>query len=146
MKKVLFFAFALVASVLAFTSCKGNKIDSPIVGTWKYATDPTPDSGWWTEYTFTFGGDGMFSLLDVAHPGTEEVYDGFIYTGSYEINGDIITLHKNKMGEYSNGQTKYYQDYEPNDERMKFSLTGNKLTLTREYGTDYAWEEVYTKQ
>ena len=50
------------------------------------------------------------------------------------------------MGEYSSGQTKYYDEFEPNDERMKFSLTGNKLTLTREYGTDYAWEEVYTKQ
>lgn len=147
MRKFLFFAFALVASVLAFTSCEGNKIDSPIVGTWKYVTDPAPDSGWWGVYTFTFGGNGMFSLIDEAHaPGSEEMYDGFIWTGPYEINGDIITIHKNKMGEYSGGKTKYYDDYEPSDERLKYSLSGNKLTLTRDYGTDYPWTEVYTKQ
>lgn len=33
MKKSLFFAFALVASVLAFTSYEGNNADAPLKGT-----------------------------------------------------------------------------------------------------------------
>ena len=39
MKKFLFFAIALVAGALAFTSCD-KKVDSPLVGTWEYITDP----------------------------------------------------------------------------------------------------------
>ena len=138
---------ALVAGVVAFTSCKPNKIDSPIVGTWEYITDPAPDSGWWGVYTFTFKADGTFSLIDEAHaPGTEEMHDGFIWEGPYEINGDIITIHKEKMGELLDGKTSYYDDYQPEDEKIKFSLSDNKLTLTRDYGTEYDWTAVYYKK
>ena len=147
MKKFFIFAIALVASVLTFTSCNPNKVDSPLVGTWKYVTEPAEDSGWYGVYTFTFKANGTFSLIDEAHaPGSEDMYDGFIWTGPYEINGDIVTIHKEKMGELRDGKTVYYEDYEPSDEQMKFAISGDKLTLIRDYGTDYAWSAVYTKQ
>lgn len=148
MKKILFFALVLAAGMTVFTSCKKkDKIDSPIVGTWKYVTEPAEDSGWYGVYTFTFKADGTFSLIDEAHaPGTEQMHDGFIWTGPFEINEDIITIHKEKMGEIIDDKISYYEDYEPSDEKMKFSISGNNLTLTRDYGTDYPWTAVYIKQ
>ena len=116
MKKFFIFAIALVFGALTFTSCDKNKVDSPLVGTWEYITDPAPDSGWWGVYIFTFKADGTFNHIDEAHaPGSEEMHDGFIWTGPYEINGDIITIHKAKMGEIIDDKISYYDDYEPED-------------------------------
>lgn len=148
MKKILFFAIALVAGALAFTSCDSKKdnIDSPLVGTWRYQTPPAPDSGWYGVYIFTFKANGTFSLIDEAHaPGSEEMHDGFIWEGPYEIKDDIITIHKDKMGELHGDKIEYYTDYEPSDEKIKFALNGNKLTLTRDYGTEDPWTAEYTK-
>ena len=147
MRKFFIFAIALVFGALTFTSCDKNKVDSPLVGTWEYITDPAPDSGWWGVYIFTFKADGTFNHIDEAHaPGSEEMHDGFIWTGPYEINGDIITIHKAKMGEIIDDKISYYDDYEPEDEQMKFSLSGNELTITRYYDTDYPWTAVYYKK
>lgn len=147
MKKILFFAFALVASALTLTSCKSDKADNPLVGTWKYVTEPAEDSGWYGVYTFTFTDENTFSLIDEAHaPGSEEMHDGFIWRGPYEVKDDIITIHKEKMGELRDGKETYYEDYEPEDEKMKFAINDNKLTLTRDYNTEYAWSAVYIKQ
>ena len=150
MKKILFFAFALVASVLAFTSCdpkeKGNTPENPLYGTWRYKTPPAPDSGWYCVYTFEFKSDGTFSFLDQAFaPGAKDQHDGFITRGSYEIKDDVITLHKEKKGELRNGEEYYYDEYEPETENMKYHIDGNKLHLTRENDSEIAWDETYTK-
>ena len=50
------------------------------------------------------------------------------------------------MGELRDGKETYYEDYEPEDEKMKFAINDNKLTLTRDYNTEYAWSAVYIKQ
>ena len=149
MKKFFIFAFALVAGVMAFTSCDPNKVDSPLVGTWRYQTDPSPDSGWFCVYKVTFNGDGTFAYYDFAFAGGEatEAYDGFVWRGSYEIKEDIATVHFEKYGmAESNGKETFNDEFEPYDEQMKFRIEGNKLHLTREYGTDYTWTATYTKQ
>ena len=116
MRKILFFALALVAGVLAFTSCKKDKngaddpstSSNPLCGTWRYKSDPAPDSGWYCVYTFEFKADGTFSFLDQAFaPGAKDQHDGFITRGSYEIKDDVITLHKEKKGELRNGEEYY---------------------------------------
>ena len=154
MRKILFFAFVLAAGMTALTSCKKDKngaddpstSSNPLCGTWRYKSDPAPDSGWYCVYTFEFKADGTFSFLDQAFaPGAKDQYDGFITKGSYKIEGDIISLHKEKKGEIHIDGEKYYPEYQPEDEMMKYSLANNKLHLTREYGTDYAWKETYTK-
>ena len=150
MKKILFFAMALVACALAFTSCDKNKVDSPVVGTWRYQTPPAPDSGWFGVYIFTFNGDGTFALYDYAYgPGADlsKPYDGFVWRGPYEINGDIITIHKEKYGmAKADGTEEYDDEWQSEDEKLKFSINGNIMHITRDYGTDYPWEADYTKQ
>lgn len=37
-------------------------------------------------------------------------------------------------------------EWEPYDEKMKYSIEGKTLHLIREYGTEYSYEEVWTKQ
>ena len=57
MKKFFIFAIALVASVLALTSCEGNKIDSPIVGTWAQTSDAM-------DFFITFDGKGNYTYIN----------------------------------------------------------------------------------
>ena len=56
MRKFFIFAIALVASALALTSCEGNKIDSPIVGTWAQIHEDM-------EYFITFDGKGNYTSI-----------------------------------------------------------------------------------
>jgi len=37
-------------------------------------------------------------------------------------------------------------EWEPYDEKMKYSIEGKTLHLIREYGTKYSYEEDWTKQ
>ena len=151
MKKILFFALALIASALVLTSCEGGKkVDSPIVGTWRYQTDPAPDSGWFGVYIMTFNSNATFASYDYAYGPNADLdapHDGFVWRGKYEIKDDIITLHYEKYGmAYGDGTEEFDPEYEGGDEQLKFRLEGNILYLTREYGTGYAWEAPYTKQ
>ena len=152
MKKILILALVLAAGVMAFTGCKKDKdkVDSPLVGTWRHQTDPSPDSGWYCVYIAKFGGDNSFAYYDFAYagPSATQAHDGFVWRGTYEINEDIATVHFQKYGEVvSDGKEVYDDTFEPYDEKMKFRIEGNFLHLTREYGTPHAWTDViYTKQ
>lgn len=137
MKKFLFFAFALVASVLAFTSCEGNNADNPLVGTWEY------DDGN-SILTVTFTADYKFDFRDYVYH--DKSKDCNYFEGTYSIKGDIATAHVTGHGWYYDGEKNPVPNWEPEDEQMKFKVEGNQLTLTRFYGEDYAYTVTYIKQ
>jgi len=141
MRKFLFLAIALVASALVFTSCEGNKIDSPVVGTWAQ-TEADMD------YFITFDGKGNYTYInDYYMYGRDTVpHEHVVIEGSFKIDGDIITVHNDKETISMDGGPAENIEWEPYDEQMKFSIQGNTLHLTRQYGTEYAWEEEWTKQ
>ncbi|MBQ7531681.1 MAG: hypothetical protein IJT12_08225 [Paludibacteraceae bacterium] len=148
MKKSLFFAIALVASVLAFTSCDGNNAANPLQGTWVYQTDPAPDSGWYGVYTLIIKDGKNFRFTDEAHaPGESEAHDMMVMEGEYETKDDILTLHYQKHGWIHGDQEEFIPDWEGYDEQIKYTLEGKKLTLIRNFQEgDNSFTEIYTKK
>ena len=146
MKKILFFAFALVASVLAFTSCEGNKIDSPIVGTWAQIHEDMEDF-------ITFDGKGNYTFIENYYFYDQETgkkieipHEHIVIKGSFKIDGDIITVHNDTETISMDGGPAQEIEWEPYDEQMKFSINGNTLHLIRDYGTEYPYEQEFYKQ
>ena len=143
MRKFLFFAFALVAGVLAFTSCnkKDKDIDSPIVGTWSIIEQDM-------DYFITFDGKGNYTYInDYYMYGRDTVpHEHVVIKGSFTVDGDIITVHNDSETISMDGGPAEEIEWEPYDEQMKYSINGNTLHLVREYGTEYSWEEDWTKQ
>ena len=146
MKKFFIFAIALVASVLAFTSCEGNKIDSPIIGTWAQIEEDM-------EYFITFDGKGNYTYINNYYFYDQETgvkiptpHEHVVIKGSFKIDGDIITVHNDTETISMDGGPAESIEWEPYDEQMKFSISGNTLHLVRGYGSEYSWEEDWTKQ
>ena len=144
MRKFLFFALALVAGVLAFTSCdKKDKIDSPLVGTW-FAADEAQD------YYYTFGADGTYHRIEDYFMNGRDVvaHEHIVGKGTYTVNGDIVTAKIQSIKVYMDGsdQGDPFDEFWPSEEQMKFKVEGNKLTLTHEVGTEYEWEQTLTKK
>lgn len=141
MRKFFIFAIALVASVLALTSCEGNKIDSPIVGTWAQTSDDM-------DYFITFDGKGNYTYINDYYMYGREVvpHEHVVIKGSFKIDGDIITVHNDTETISMDGGPAREIEWEPYDEQMKFSISGNTLHLIRDYGSEYSWEEDWTKQ
>ena len=148
MKKILFFAIALVAGALAFTSCEGNDPQNAIIGEWSYDA-PAWESGYYDEFVAIFNEDGTFQLRDYGHegPGAPRNNSFNYFEGTYSIKGDIVNAHFSGHGWYFGDEKNPVSSFEPWDEKIKYSIDGNKLTLIRYYGEDYQAEpEVYTKQ
>ena len=119
MKKTFLFALALAAGVLAFTSCnKKNNIDSPIVGTWMRVAGES-------DFFHTFGEDGTF-----------------------KIDGDVIDATLNSILVYMDGSKDGdpFDEFWPMNEKLKFSLKGDYLTLIHNAGTEEEWPELLLKQ
>lgn len=146
MRKFFIFAIALVASVLAFTSCEGNKIDSPIVGTWAQIQEDR-------EYFITFDGKGNYTYIinyyfydiDTGEK-IQTPHEHVVIKGSFKIDGDIITVHNESQTISMDGGPAESIEWEPYDEQMKYSVKGNTLHLIRFYGTEYDFEEEFYKQ
>ena len=136
MRKFFIFAFALVASALALTSCENNT-DNPLVGTWDYNTENDILS-------VIFKANNSCEFRDYVYG--DKSKDCNYFEGTYTINGDIITAHITGHGWYYDGVKEPVVGWEPEDEKMKYSINGNTLTLTRYYGEDYAFTNTYTKQ
>lgn len=121
MKKTLFFVLALVASVLAFTSCeKKDKVENPLVGTWKYSVD----QGWsMIYYTYVFD-ETNYSFTDQNNVDTQ------IKKGTYELNQTECNgvLHQ-KTKTMNDGHTNQTVPDEE-DIRFKYVINGNSLTIT----------------
>jgi len=154
MKKILFFAFALVASALVFTSCDNNKKkDEPsdpakqLVGTWSRDTEGDA-SGYYETQTLIIDANNAFAFNGQQHyPDNPDVIAIMLLEGTYEVSGDIITVHFKKHGWNHNGEIEYIPEWEGYDEKMKYTVSGKELTLIRNYGEEYQGEpEIYTKQ
>jgi hypothetical protein len=146
MRKFLFFALALVAGVLAFTSCENNG-GNALVGTWSRDTEKDA-SGWYETQILTFSSNNGFFFEGIQHnPERPDVNSAMLFEGTYEIKGDIATVHYLKHGWRYDGQAEWVQGFEPHDEKIKFNIDGNKLTIIRYYGEEHQNEpEVFTKQ
>lgn len=145
MKKILFFAIALVVTALAFTACEKNGA-SALVGTWSRDTEKDA-SGYYETQTLIIGEkDFAFhgQQHDPAHPDFIAI---MLLEGTYELDGDVINAHYLRHGWNHNGEIEYIPGWEGYDEKIKFSIDGKKLTIIRNYGEDYQNEpEVFTKQ
>ncbi len=147
MKKYLIFAFALVASVLAFTSCnKEGKneptVQSPLVGTW-FASEGEHD------YFYTFNADGTYQRIEDYYMNGRAVvaHEHIVGDGSYTFENDIVSTKLDTILVYMDG-SKHGDDFSefwPAQEKMKFKVEGDKLTLTHDYESGDAWTEVLTK-
>jgi len=145
MKKILFFAIALVASALVFTSCEKNGA-SALVGTW--SRDTEKDAGGWyeTQTLIINAKDFVFQgqQHDPEHPDSKDI---MLMEGNYDLDGDVIIAHYLRHGWNHNGQIEYVPNWETFDEKIKYSIDGKQLTIIRYYGEDYqADPEVFTKQ
>ena len=134
MKKILFFAIALIAGALAFTSCE--KDNNALVGTWEFHRTDVPH---FLQVNFTAD-----YKLDFREYMEDDIYNTM--EGTYEIKDDVFTAHYTRHGwNYGEG-VEYIPDWESYDEQVKFAIKENQLTLIRYYGTDDAYTEVYTKK
>lgn len=132
-----FFSLGLIATVLAaftFTSCsKDDDDDASIVGKWQYASMTIEGSG----VSVTFDAEkGDIDILEFKSDGTyvstsEIEGDTEVVTGKYTINGDVLTITDDKFKE---------------EEKIKFSLSGNTLVVYEEGYYDAAKDEFYDTQ
>ena len=141
MKKVLFFAIALVASALVFTSCEKNS-DNPLVGTWQYIEDYGPDR---TEKKVIFEGSNKFTYSEYMYL-NDQVHYGYMYKGTYKIDGDMVYVHYTGFMSTIDGEMHEHSDFEPYDDQFKYSIDGKTLTITYLPGTGSDYTETYTKQ
>ena len=146
MKKILFLALVLVAGIAAFTSCKKkekNEIDSPIVGTWKRVT---ADS----DFFYTFKSNGDYPRIEDYYMNGRQVvaHEHIVGDGTFKINGDVVDANIITILCYMDGSETGdpFADFWPMNEKMKFSIEGNYLTLVHNAGTEEEWIEILVKQ
>lgn len=137
MKKTLFFVLALVASVLALTSCeKKDKVENPLVGTWKYSFDAD-----WSMiyYTYVFD-ETNYSFTD------QNNVDTRINKGTYELNQTECNgvLHQKTKTMIDGHTNQTVPDEE--DIRFKYVIDGNKLTITIGLDWERPMEITLTKE
>lgn len=141
MKK--FFIFALVACALAFTSCE-PKIDSPLVGSWN-TRGYILEEGVVREClcAFSFFDNGTFNYGDYIIEDGYAVHDGYVTEGAWSVDGDKLTLRKQKAGKSHDGNRTYDPNYKASEELIKWHIDGHYLYLVRYYGTSDQREESY---
>jgi len=152
MKKILFLAFALVASVMVFTSCENNKKGASdpakkLIGTWSRDTEGDA-SGYYETQTLIIEADKNFAFNGEQHdPQNPDFIAIMLLEGKYEVSGDTLLVHFERHGWNYNGEIEYIPDWEGRDEKMKFTVTGSELTLVHNYGEEYEGEpETYTRK
>lgn len=149
MKKILLLGAAIISALTMFTACgDDNEVENALVGTWYYKTEPAGEDGWMSELTVIFKKDGSFEYQDAAYSSKEadEAHDIMFFTGTYSIKDDVVTISYKSHGWIFDGERETVPEFETYDEKIKFSVQGKKLSLTREYDTEYAHTEEYTKQ
>ena len=137
MKKILFFAFALVASVLAFTSCEGKDTGDVLTGTWAYNVEAKQTGGVYE--CVTFSGKDAFAFERCIYNANGSIHVGpDKLVGTYVIEGNTFTATMHYEGDEQQHVNKY-----------EFAIEGKTLTATLiEGGTFYpaGTTIVYTKQ
>ena len=144
MRKILFFAFVLVAGITVFTSCKKkDKIDSPIVGTWMRVTGES-------DFFYTFGKNGTYQRVEDYYMNGRDVvaHEHIVGDGTFKIDGDVIDATLNSILVYMDGSKDGddFGEFWPKNEKLKFSLKGDYLTLIHNAGTEEEWPELLHKK
>lgn len=143
MKKFFSFVIALVACAITFTSCE-KKIDSPLVGSWNHGGYYIDDKG---EYEALFSlhffdnGDFQYNVSILPTDGGITIHTSYETFGSWDVDGDKVTLHCKKYGVSQDGQITYDSKFKPYDEEAKWRIDGHYLYLTRYIGTEEEIEE-----
>lgn len=136
MRKFLFFAIALVASVLAFTSCE-TKIESPLVGGWSNQGEIVvvkPDGTTQTVYgsnSLNFFDNGEYQR-NIYIEGT---FDGWVQRGEWKVKEDKVTIYTQKSGTINNNNFVYDSSFKPVEEVATWRIENHYLYLTHSDGT-----------
>lgn len=139
MKKYFYFAIALVACALAFTSCE-TKIDSPLVGNWNVATyvyDVTTQQTRSARNWLHFIDNGQFQQ-NIYYDGT---FDGLYAMGTWSVNGNKVTIRKNTSGKINNNNFVPDSSYEPNTQEFTWHIEGHYLYLETADGEVYEFRD-----
>ena len=145
MRKILFFAFALVVTALAFTACEKNGA-SALVGTWSRDTEKDA-SGYYETQTLIINEKDFVFQNQQHNPEFPKSVDIMLMEGNYDLEGDVIIAHFLRHGWNHDGEIEYVPGWEGFDERIKYAIDGKKLTIIRYYGEEYqADPEVFTKE
>ena len=135
MKKVLFFAIALVASVMTFTSCEKKEVN-PLIGTWT----ATVDRDWSIiEYTLIFE-ETNYSLSDKNNVDTK------IDAGTYDVNLEKQTgvMHQKTVTFISDVQNETFPNEE--DHPFTYSINDKTLNITIDSDEDHPMKLTLTKK
>ena len=136
MKKLLFFAFTLVASVMAFTSCDKKDNVNPLVGTWKASVDRE-----WSVIHYTLVVDETnYSFTDQNNVDTK------IEKGTYELNEKEGTgvLHQKTVTFISEVQNETFPNEE--DHPFTYSINDKTLNITIDSDEDHPMKLTLTKK
>ena len=137
MRKFFIFAIALVASVMAFTSCdkKDKENVNPLIGTWT----ATVDRGWSIiEYTLIFE-ETNYSLSDKNNVDTK------IDVGTYDVNLEKQTgvMHQKTVTFISDVQNGTFPNEE--DHPFTYSINDKTLNITIDPDEDHPMKLTLTK-
>ena len=149
MKKILLLGAAIISALAMFTACgDDDEVENALVGTWYYKSVPAEEGAWMSEITVIFKKDGSYEYQDEAYSSedADKAHDIMFFTGTYSIKDDVVTISYKSHGWIRDGQRETVPEFETYDEKIKFSVQGKILSLTREYDTEYAYTEEYTKQ
>ena len=127
MKKFFYFAIALVACALAFTSCN-QKIDSPLVGWWSagtYVVDETTHQERAARNDLNFIDNGQFQQ-NLYYDGT---FDGLYAMGTWSVKDNKVTIRKNTSGTINNNNFVADPSFEPYTEVYTWRIEGHYLYL-----------------
>ena len=149
MKKIFSYVIALMACALTFSGCE-KKIDSPLVGNWNIrGTLAVVNADGTTSYyavlrRFSFIDNGTFQYNDYLFDSQDyATSDGWILTGTWEVDGDMLTLHKQKFGTVKNNEPTFEASFKAKDELIKWRIADHYLHLTRNYGAADQYEEEF---
>lgn len=148
MKKYFFFAIALVACALAFTSCD-TKIESPLVGGWNHR-------GILTEIDLTTGSEVEREVLYSLHffdngEFQHSIYyydsegyttsDGYVKRGKWSVKDNKVTIRTEQSGKIRNKEFIFDSSFKPSTDEATWRIEDHYLYLI--YASD-GHEEIYS--
>ena len=136
---------------LGLSSCGFfGELGNPLYGTWTYT-----DHG--VCYTANFKSKGKFMLKQERHRVEETEDDKLyfhhyeIYTGKYNHTDEIVTLHYSEVKYVDVSYINHEEEEKIEtkelsyDEKAKFEINGDLLKLTRNFGSDSEYIQIYER-
>lgn len=138
MKKILFFAIALVASAMVFTGCNKDKNDASAIKGIKFCCDLDRGQTPVREYLYFGNGDdfewGMEIYEDQARTKMQSAFGDF---GSYVLNEEKQYIDMTFTGDFEvkDGQRTTHSNPSHKDGRWTYKFSGDTIYITAENGT-----------